>query len=114
MKITKADIALIIILILIPLFFLAERDSGEKKLYLISKNEKKRIPLKDHKINLDGGDVVIEVTKDGARFIESDCPNKMCISAGWVENCGDTVACVPNKYALVIECREEQYDGYSE
>ncbi|MGD9808605.1 MAG: NusG domain II-containing protein [Deferribacterales bacterium] len=114
MKITKTDIALILILLLIPLFFLAEKSSGEKKLYLISKDEKTRIPLKEHKITLDGGDVIIEVTKDGARFIESDCPNQICIHAGWAEKCGDTVACVPNKYALVIECKEEEYDGYSE
>lgn len=114
MKITKADIAIILILIIIPISFLLNKDSGEKRLYLISEHEKKRIPLKHNNILLDNGDVVIEVTEEGARFIDSDCPNQTCIASGWVSKCGDTAACVPNKYAIVIECKEEEYDGYSE
>jgi len=114
LKITKTDIFLILILLLIPLFFLSGKNSGEKKLYLISEKEKKPIPLVHDKILLDNGKVIIEVTDEGARFLESNCPNHICIKAGWVTECGQAAVCVPNKYAIIMECREEAYDAISQ
>lgn len=48
------------------------------------------------------GDVEIEV-KDGAiAFIESDCPNKECIHAGWLRIPGATAACLPNRISITV------------
>ena len=113
LKITKLDLLVIFLLVLIPLLFLTNQSNGTKKLFLISEDEKKEIQLKDQLIKLDDGEVVIEVTKDGARFIENDFPNKICIKSNWVDKCGKTAACVPNKYALVIECEKEAFDAVS-
>jgi hypothetical protein len=87
---------------------------GEKRLYLIDVNDKKEIKLENRDIKLDNGHVTIEVTPDGARFLESDCPNKICIKQGWVKNCGDTAVCVPKRLALVMECKEQDYDAISQ
>ena len=114
MKITKSDFFVIITLLAVSVFFMTGHGGGEKHLYLIDADGKKEIEFKNNIIKLDGGDVVIEVTEKGARFIENDCPNKICINAGWAEDCGDTVACVPNKYALVVECGEAEYDAVSQ
>ena len=113
LKITKFDIIVICLLIIIPLFYIAHQPNGNKKLFLISGNEKKEIQLKDQIIKLNNGDVVIEVTKDGARFIENNCPGNICVKTGWAERCGQTVACVPNRLALVIECEKEAFDAVS-
>lgn len=90
MKITKADIFVVATLLAVSVFAMLGDGDGQKRLYLISEDSKKEIELKDDLIELDGGDVIIEVTKDGARFVESDCPNKICITADWVTKCGET------------------------
>ena len=49
------------------------------------------------------GDVELTV-KDGAiAFIESDCPGKECIHAGWLKNPGSSAACLPNHVSVTIE-----------
>jgi len=113
LKPTKFDIIIFAILLLTSAFFITNKGGGDKKLFLISANEKKEIPLQHQFIKLNDGNVVIEVSSEGARFIENDCPTKFCIKSGWVTKCGQTVACVPNKYAIVIECKEEAYDAVS-
>jgi len=114
LKVSKPDIFVVITLLAISLFFMVDKDSGERRLYLISEAEKNEIELKEQLLKLDDGDVIIQVTPEGARFIESDCPNKICIKSSWVKECGETAACVPNRYALAIECREAEFDAVSE
>jgi len=114
LKITKIDILVIAILVSASVFFIQKPNDGVKKLYLITESEKKAIPLKEQTIHLKEGKVVIEVSEDGARFIHSDCHNHTCVNSGWITKCGETVACIPNKFALVIECGKDAYDAYSE
>lgn len=114
MKITKTDLAVIALLLLLAVFFMPGRGGGAKKLFLITDNGRTSVPLKKHLIKLKDGHVVIEITDKGARFIESDCPNKICIKSGWVTKCGGTAVCVPNRIALVMECREADYDAVSQ
>jgi len=114
MKITKSDIAVIVLLAAVSLFSMSGEGTGGKKLFLISENEKREIPLTEKTINLEDGSIVIEVSEKGARFVRNDCPNKICVKEGWVEKCGQTAVCVPNRYALVIECKEEEYDAVSQ
>ncbi|ADD67966.1 hypothetical protein Dacet_1194 [Denitrovibrio acetiphilus DSM 12809] len=114
MKITKTDFLIISALIALSLMLMLNKGNGEKKLFLISNNVKKQIKLENQMIELHGGDVIIEVTKDGARFLKSDCSNQICVHTGWAKECGQTAVCVPNRYALVIECREVVYDAVSE
>lgn len=41
--------------------------------------------------------------KDGAiRFIEADCPDKICEKAGFLSKMGETAACLPRETVLVI------------
>lgn len=114
MKITKSDLVIIGLLLLISMMYMTNRDSGAKRLYLISENGKTNIPLKSEMMKLHGGEVLIEVTEEGARFIKSDCPNELCVKSGWVRKCGETAVCVPNRLALVMECDGELYDAVSE
>lgn len=41
--------------------------------------------------------VVLRTDAQGSiRFIESDCPDKVCIKTGWLHLAGQSAACLPN------------------
>lgn len=114
MKITKIDLAAVLVLLALSALFMINADTGVKKLYLITEEGKAQVPLTDDTITLKDGHIVIEVTKDGARFTENDCPNKICIKEGWVDKCGQSAVCVPNRVAIVMECSGAEYDAVSQ
>lgn len=114
MKRSRVDLVVITLMLMASLFFMFRSDYGDKKLYLINNNTKKEIQLTKQTIKADDGKVIIEVAPDGARFTESTCQNKICIKQGWVKNCGQTAVCVPNHVALVMECKEQDYDAISQ
>lgn len=69
--------------------------------------------LEDHTtIEVEGrlGKSVIEISRKGARFIDSSCPNHLCVRRGWVSKSGDMVACVPNGVVVRIVGKRE-YDA---
>lgn len=48
-------------------------------------------------------DVVFHISEDGAiAFIESDCPDKVCIKTGALDSVGQYAACLPNGVVLKI------------
>lgn len=116
---TKTDILVILSLLLTCLFFILKplNQDGKKTLYLISKNGKHKVKFENKKIDLSkkyGKNIILEIKDGKARFLKSDCPNKLCIKYGWVENCGEMSACVPNKIAIQIRCdKEEEVDAIS-
>ena len=114
MKKNRLDAIFIGLLICGCIYFMFRGTNGEKKLYLVNNNIKSEIEIKKGTLNLENGNVIIEVSDEGARFLESNCPNKICIKQGWVKDCGDTTVCVPKHIALVMECREQDYDAISQ
>ncbi|PYG87744.1 hypothetical protein LY28_01764 [Ruminiclostridium sufflavum DSM 19573] len=47
--------------------------------------------------------VIFYLEKDGSiGFVESDCPDKICIRTGRLKNIGETAACLPNEIILKI------------
>lgn len=59
------------------------------------KEETFSIPQNEH--------VIFHVNSDGAiRFEESDCPDKVCIHAGYLNMVGESAACLPNGIVLKI------------
>ncbi len=59
---------------------------------------------KDYSFRLDENDhVLIHVYKDGSiAFVESDCPDKVCIHSGKLSIAGESAACLPNKIVIKI------------
>ena len=48
-------------------------------------------------------EVVFEVFADGSiSFIESDCPDKICVNSGRLKTPGETAACIPNLLLVKI------------
>jgi hypothetical protein len=49
------------------------------------------------------GETTIEVRDGKVHVHDSDCRNKVCISAGWVSQVGDWIICLPNNVFVLIE-----------
>jgi len=45
----------------------------------------------------------ILVEKGRIRFKEADCPDKICVKTGWLQEPGDTAVCLPNRAVITIE-----------
>ncbi len=60
------------------------------------------------------GKTILEVTNDGrARFVHSDCRDKICISFGYLERGGDWAACLPNRIIARMNKQIEDAHGSS-
>jgi hypothetical protein len=54
---------------------------------------------------------VILVEKGKIRFLESDCRDKICVSAGWLTKAGDKAVCMPAKTTITIIGDRKQTDS---
>lgn len=104
--IKKADIILIIsVLVLVLLWFLLKPESESVvavvsvncetvKTVDLSKNERQEIIIGNMHICADNGKVWVSY---------SDCPDKTCCKAGKIKGQGQMIACVPNGVVILIE-----------
>ena len=90
------------------LIFGPERGDGKiSRLVLISGDNETALHWENRVINIydiTGKHMLVEVKDGRARVMVSDCPDKRCVKSGWVYNCGQVAACLPNKIALMIQC----------
>lgn len=57
-------------------------------------------------------DVVFQLYADESiAFIESDCPDKVCIRSGRLKNAGQFAACLPNRILLKIVSDDKEREG---
>ncbi len=56
--------------------------------------------------------VVFQLYADGSiAFIQSDCPDKVCIRSGRLKYAGQFAACLPNKILLKIVSEDKDREG---
>ncbi len=48
------------------------------------------------------GGCEIKITKDGACFLSSDCPDGLCVKRGMMTASGDVMACVPKGITVEV------------
>lgn len=88
-----------------------------KKLLLIVENDRFYIPYKDGNFNLvnkisdiNGNthttykEMEFEIVHGKVRVLHSNCANKICVNTSWIEKCGESIICVPNRVAVIIDC----------
>ena len=49
-----------------------------------------------------GVDIVVEIKEHQIRFSHSDCPDQICVHAGFLKNETDSAICMPNQTAIFI------------
>ena len=104
----KGDILIILSVITVSLvwFIITFFSFGEKqqvRIYLDGETYKS-VELSavegEEIITLDGCE--IKVTRDGACFLFSDCPDRLCVKRGMMTKSGDVMACVPKGITVEI------------
>ena len=50
---------------------------------------------------------LLKVYNNGIQVIESDCPDKICMSYGLIDKVGETIICLPNRMIVEIVVGEE-------
>ena len=86
--------------------FWSERAEGIEAIVSVGHREVARISLQeDGKFPVSGvlGDSVLWVRHGQVRFVESPCPGRFCIHAGWISRAGQVAACLPT--GVVVEVR---------
>lgn len=79
-----------------------------KKINLSELNNSEYIHLNEEGINQ-----VIRAEKGRIRFLESDCPNKVCVKTGWLTKSGDKAVCIPSKVVIRIVGDNKQVDIFA-
>ncbi len=60
-------------------------------------------------INISGlHKATIAAEKNRICFLESDCPDKVCVKTGWLSHPGDIAVCLPNKIIIKLEQDKNQ------
>ncbi len=49
-----------------------------------------------------GKPITFQIKDHAIRFLESDCPDKVCINTGFLKNDLDVACCLPNQTALLV------------
>lgn len=116
-EIKKGDIILIVsILLLSAAFFIVPAlgsESLEVKIYHQGEVVHRAV-LSDvaEEYTIQAAGCRIAISSSGAVFEESLCSDGLCVKAGMLTKKGDSMACVPQKVAVVIDSAEEAgYDG---
>lgn len=66
-----------------------------------------KIPYKDKDFN------TIEIEPGKIRFIDANCPDKICVKTGWISEPGQTSVCLPHKLMISIMGNNSSYDELS-
>lgn len=58
-----------------------------------------------------GGRNTIRVEHGRIAVIDADCPDKICVNQGYIENSAVPIVCLPHKLSITITGRQEEIDA---
>ncbi|WP_313164457.1 NusG domain II-containing protein [Sedimentibacter sp.] len=123
-KINKYDIGLIVVIVLINLFILFYGSNNmvqaaEKIAYVYSNNElvgrytltedyEKEFKVQDK----EGSGYNTVHIEDGRIWIhEATCPDQVCLHQGKIQNDGEVIVCLPNRFMIQIKGSNDDTDN---
>jgi hypothetical protein len=59
----------------------------------------------------DGHYNTVKIEPHRIRFSDADCPDLVCVKAGWISQSGEISVCLPHKLLIRIEGKEDEIDG---
>ena len=51
--------------------------------------------------------VVFEISDQGIRITENDCPGRQCVHTGWISRPNQTIVCLPKKLMIQLTSSED-------
>lgn len=118
----KFDIAVIVGLVLISgVFYVIYRHFYDYEdvnaVICVDGEEVSRVPLdEDREFVFDEEKgVVFEVKGGKIRFLNSGCPDKICVKTGFISKGGQNAVCLPNRIEIKIkkDTKDDEIDGIS-
>ena len=116
--ITKGDIVLLILAlaILSGVFATLWRNDGhgaEVVIFVEGQRWARLNLFQNQEIHVPGilGDSHIRVFNGQVRFIDSPCPNKLCVHTGWLTQGGENATCLPNRVSMQILGSDPRFDS---
>ena len=114
----KKDLLLAVPLLLLALALFLFRDAGGECTAVIesSGEEIARIELsavaEPYRMEIPSEHHVVLLVEPGAiSFVESDCPDQVCVRTGRLSSPGETAVCLPAKISVRLEGTSKSYDG---
>lgn len=115
--IKKWDLVLLVVLLLLSLlpegiFILSGSDrmlEGTKAVVQVDGSVYKEIPLSEHHgtdtftIQTSHGYNIVVVKEQEIGMVEADCPDKICVSEGFISKPGATAVCLPHHVLIEIQ-----------
>ncbi len=120
--VTKADLILIVLLMIlgiVPLFFIFTNDNVGNKInidvnktrygtYSLKKNQTIRIKQPNGHVN------IVEIKNGKARMKYSTCTNQNCVHQGDIESENQNIVCLPNKVIVTVDSSDDSnFDSVS-
>ncbi len=117
----RTDFIIISVLILLALisyiiFYIYGKNVSDATLakILINGRHIKTISLDKDKIFIidELTNIKFEIKDKKIRFLESNCPDKICVNTGFIGIVGETAVCLPNATSIQIISSDKNTDGY--
>ncbi len=113
---TKKDVYFVFVLFLIFVGFIiyVKFFYSAKTLLILTDNSKIEYKLPVWKVVKVKGKIgisVIEIKGKKVRFLDSPCPDKVCVNSGWITS--GSVVCIPNEVQVIIKNSDEKLDFVS-
>jgi hypothetical protein len=109
---TKIDLILIVLVLFLSTFsiiWISVNRIKQSSLPKVASIYQESIKLEEIYLEKDGitsilnGKMKIEVKSGKIRILDSDCPQKVCVKMGWIDNSGQTIVCMPNHVLIEIK-----------
>ncbi len=112
-NIKKADLIFVLVLAMIIAIIWLWSSSHENKSELVAeiirngqvvqKIDLNKVETPEYVTLTDGIKMTILAEKGRIRVLHSDCPNKICVNAGWLTEPGDAAVCIPADTIVIID-----------
>jgi hypothetical protein len=109
---TKIDLVLIILVLFLStssIIWVSVNRIKQSPLPKVASIYQENMKLQEIDLEKDGitsilnGKMKIEVKSGKIRILDSDCPQKICVKMGWIDNSGQTIVCIPNHVLIEIK-----------
>ncbi|MDE7390490.1 MAG: NusG domain II-containing protein [Lachnospiraceae bacterium] len=115
-----ADVFIIAFLIALSAMFLVVQfsDNGSGMTMVVRKDSEEIMKVNLSQVNepyevcIDSEyNIILSIDRNRAEVISSECPDKVCVSAGVLDRVGMSAVCLPAKISVEIIGGENQLDG---
>lgn len=96
--------------------FILPKTEGERVVITVDKNEYASYNFSDVdkeitlKINTEFGSNTVVIDKNSVRVTEADCPDKLDVKAGSINQTNQMIVCLPNRLMIEIKGGERKVD----